>query len=122
MEAHASYVTAVLRTWSAHLESYGLNLFCFACTTVPIFIPHDQMVVHSGEGGSKPSSSPYHCRYDSCRPTTTTPPGGGGPRWLTVRPADPLGLDQRRGGFGTRPRYLIVCLWRHLLVSHHCSF
>ena len=26
------------------------------------------------------------------------------------------------GGFGTRPRYLIVCLWRRLLTSRHCSF
>ena len=23
------------------------------------------------------------------------------------------------GGFGTRPRYLIVCLWRRLLASRH---
>ena len=26
------------------------------------------------------------------------------------------------GGFGTRPRYLIVCLWRRLLASRHCTF
>ena len=26
------------------------------------------------------------------------------------------------GGVGTRPRYLIVCLWRRPLASHHCSF
>ena len=26
------------------------------------------------------------------------------------------------GGVGTRPRYLIVCLWRRLLASRHCSF
>ena len=26
------------------------------------------------------------------------------------------------GGGGTRPRYLIVCLWRRLLASRHCSF
>ena len=26
------------------------------------------------------------------------------------------------GGFGTRPRYLIVCLWRRLLAYCHCSF
>ena len=26
------------------------------------------------------------------------------------------------GGLGTRPRYLIVCLWRRLLASRHCSF
>ena len=26
------------------------------------------------------------------------------------------------GGFGTRPRYLIVCLWRRLLAYRHCSF
>ena len=25
------------------------------------------------------------------------------------------------GGVGTRPRYLIVCLWRRLLASRHCS-
>ena len=25
------------------------------------------------------------------------------------------------GGFGTRPRYLIVCLWRRLLASRHCT-
>ena len=26
------------------------------------------------------------------------------------------------GGVGTRPRYLIVCLWRRLLASRHCPF
>ena len=26
------------------------------------------------------------------------------------------------GGVGTRPQYLIVCLWRRLLASRHCSF
>ena len=26
------------------------------------------------------------------------------------------------GEVGTRPRYLIVCLWRRLLASRHCSF
>ena len=26
------------------------------------------------------------------------------------------------GGVGIRPRYLIVCLWRRLLASRHCSF
>ena len=26
------------------------------------------------------------------------------------------------GGFGTRPRYPIVCLWRCLSASRHCSF
>ena len=26
------------------------------------------------------------------------------------------------GGVGTRPWYLIVCLWRCLLASRHCSF
>ena len=26
------------------------------------------------------------------------------------------------GGFGTRPRCLIVCRWRRLLASRHCSF
>ena len=26
------------------------------------------------------------------------------------------------GGGGTRPWYLIVCLWRRLLASRHCSF
>ena len=26
------------------------------------------------------------------------------------------------GAVGTRPRYLIVCLWRRLLASRHCSF
>ena len=26
------------------------------------------------------------------------------------------------GGFGTRPRYLMVCLWRRLLASRHRSF
>ena len=25
------------------------------------------------------------------------------------------------GGVGTRPRYLIVCLWRRLLASRHCT-
>ena len=25
-------------------------------------------------------------------------------------------------GCGTRPRYLIVCLWRRLLASRHCTF
>ena len=30
-------------------------------------------------------------------------------------------LLRGRGG-GTRPRYLIVCLWRCLLASRHCSF
>ena len=39
---------------------------------MPVFTPHDQSVVHSGEGGSAPRSSPYHFRCDSCRPTTTT--------------------------------------------------
>ena len=29
---------------------------------------------------------------------------------------------QGGGGVGTRPRYLIVCLWRRLLASRHCSF
>ena len=29
---------------------------------------------------------------------------------------------QRGGGVGTRPRYLIVCLWRRPLASRHCSF
>ena len=28
----------------------------------------------------------------------------------------------RGGGVGTRPRYLIVCLWRRLLASRQCSF
>ena len=27
-----------------------------------------------------------------------------------------------KGGFGTRPRYRIVCPWRPLLASHHRSF
>ena len=27
-----------------------------------------------------------------------------------------------RRGFGTRPQYLIVCLWRRLLASRHCPF
>ena len=26
------------------------------------------------------------------------------------------------GGVGTRPRYSVVCLWRRLLASRHCSF
>ena len=26
------------------------------------------------------------------------------------------------GGGGTRPRYQVVCLWRCLLASRHCSF
>ena len=29
---------------------------------------------------------------------------------------------QGGGGLGTRPLYLIVCLWRRLLASRHCSF
>ena len=28
----------------------------------------------------------------------------------------------RGGGDGTRPQYPIVCLWRRLLASRHCSF
>ena len=48
-----------------------------------------------------------------------TPGGGrgGGVPGLTS--------EERReggGGVGTRPQYLIVCLWRRLLASHHCSF
>ena len=30
--------------------------------------------------------------------------------------------DPGGGGVGTRPRYLIVCLWQRLLASHHCPF
>ena len=30
--------------------------------------------------------------------------------------------QEEGGGGGTRPRYLIVCLWRRLLASCHCSF
>ena len=35
-----------------------------------------------------------------------------------------FGFSPTRGGgaVGTRPRYLIVCLWRRLLASCHCSF
>ena len=36
-----------------------------------VFTPHDQTVVHSGEGGSQQSLSPYRCRYQTCSPTTT---------------------------------------------------
>ena len=33
------------------------------------------------------------------------------------------GMSHRGGGgVGTRPRYLIVRLWRRLLASRHCSF
>ena len=31
-------------------------------------------------------------------------------------------LSPGGGGVGTRPRYLIVCLWRRLLASRHCTF
>ena len=41
--------------------------------------------------------------------------------WPRVASAPPV---QGAGGgeFGTRPQYPIVCLWRRLLASHHCSF
>ena len=32
------------------------------------------------------------------------------------------GCGRGGGGVGTRPRYQIVCLWRRLLASRHCSF
>ena len=35
----------------------------------------------------------------------------------TGLPVSPRALEER--GFGTRRRYLIVCLWRRLLASHH---
>ena len=35
----------------------------------------------------------------------------------TALPGSPRALEER--GFGTRPRYLIVCLWRRLLASRH---
>ena len=41
-----------------------------------------------------------------------------------VRPGVPGGeglFEGGKGGFGTRPRYLIVCLWRRLWASRHCS-
>ena len=57
---------------------------------MPVFTPHDQPVVHSGEGGSEPSSSPYYSRCDSCRPTTTTttttPTCGDSAVWLDQAP------------------------------------
>ena len=43
---------------------------------------------------------------------------GGAYRPLATAPSDPL---RGGGGVGTRPRYLIVCLWRRLLASRHCS-
>ena len=36
-------------------------------------------------------------------------------------PEQAIAEGPRRGGVGTRPRYLIVCLWRRLLASRHCS-
>ena len=46
-----------------------------------------------------------------CRPT-------GMPLGMSAWQA---GEGARGGGVGTRPRYLIVCLWRRLLASRHCS-
>ena len=35
----------------------------------------------------------------------------------------PAFLPVRRGrGFGTRPWFWLVCLWRRPLASHHCTF
>ena len=43
------------------------------------------------------------------------------PLWTcAAMPRDmPCGVG---AGGGTRPRYLIVCLWRRLSASHHRSF
>ena len=65
--------------------------------------------------------------------TCHLPPRGCGgcvPRVQTQAPGCLLRTEGGGGGGllgggvvgGTRPRYLIVCLWRRLLASRHCSF
>ena len=46
--------------------------FSSAKNLCPFFTPTTKRWYPSGEGGSEPSSNPYHSRCDSCRPTTTT--------------------------------------------------
>ena len=41
---------------------------------------------------------------------------------MTTNQGEGGGIAGGGGGVGTRPRYLIVCLWRRLLASRHCSF
>ena len=77
-----------------------------------------------GGGGLQFSSGPQPPRRGRGvrnRPLLSDPRGGGGK----------LGLGQGSAthppthptlGVGTRPRYLIVCLWRRLLASRHYSF
>ena len=45
----------------------------------------------------------------------------GGIQTHTPSPCEAM-PECKWGGGGTRPRYLIVCLWRRLLASRHCSF
>ena len=46
--------------------------FSSAENLCPFSTPMTKRWYQSGEGGSEPSSNPYHSRCNSCRPTTTT--------------------------------------------------
>ena len=50
------------------------------------------------------------------------PPGGPLSSQAPFPEAPPSFRGRWGGGVGTRPRHLIVCLWRRLLASRHCTF
>ena len=83
--------------------------------------------------------------FDGQTPATGIGGGGGGGIWVgasvgrwglslgrwglgwgipppRLRLSGDRDLHRGGGGVGTRPRYLIVCLWQRLLASRHCSF
>ena len=55
-------------------------------------------------------------------PCQWTPHAKGPPPFERRNIARAIDFGGGGGGVGTRPRYLIVCLWRRLLASRHCSF
>ena len=98
---------------------------------------HPEMYSKGGKGGSKGGGGGVG--WDTPPPwVIPMVPAEGGPKtfklkssWHRRRRSICLAVSLKHwkgrwwgggGGGGTRPRYLIVCLWRRLLASHHCSF
>ena len=113
----------VKNTASSHAESpppttttiWSLNMGIAPSQTAQADIPRCQYVCRCGQDKSTRSLSHrgscnrcQHCKH-LAHAAACTPKGMG----CTC---------QGGGGVGTRPQYLIVCLWRRLLASRHCSF
>ena len=106
------------------LQCFCSVVFGAACVEVPCGPPTRGYSCVQGSGFAVRSGALSSTTANRARAVTTglVGPRPGGCFSLGGACTGPVLLFERGGGVGTRPRYLIVCLWRRLSASRHCSF